>query len=415
MKMEKLKPTLVLVSICLVVALLLSSLNLITGPEIEKNKNALSNSALFEVLPDGKNFEEITDLTSYPKVIDKAYKADGGFVFRATVSGKNPGLIVMCGVSTDGKIVGTKVIDDKETDDYDKNVFPSVEGVDGKYKGMTLEGFTPYLVADATLTSSAYGEAVKACLQAYAIASGGNVDLRTPEEIFQDDCNALFGTEGKKFERWFATEVLDGINAVYESEGVGRVFVIGESLVGVKADGTVANTDISEENKALATIANATVTASTLSEITDIPEGISKKTVTKIFVTESGNYVFELSAKGYQALTEWGSGDYIKIKLSISADGKIIDCLTISQKESKGYGDVCASEEYTSQYRGRENDEIKISSSEPDSHAPGDLIPTGTTDIGAIASATFTTYGYQKAVKAAFSAFELLTNQGGDN
>ena len=70
MTKEKIMPTVVLGAICLVVALLLSVVNMFTGPVIEAAQNAAANEALLEVLPDGKNFEEITIDESYPKVIN---------------------------------------------------------------------------------------------------------------------------------------------------------------------------------------------------------------------------------------------------------------------------------------------------------------------------------------------------------
>ena len=103
----------------------------------------------------------------------------------------------------------------------------------------------------------------------------------------------------------------------------------------------------------------------------------------------------------------------IIIKLSISADGKIIECRTVDQRESKGYGDVCASETYQNQWAGKENDDLNVIGGVP-SHS-SNLVPDGSTDLGAIASATYTTQGYQKAVKAAFAAFELLTASQGGN
>ena len=49
----------------------------------------------------------------------------------------------------------------------------------------------------------------------------------------------------------------------------------------------------------------------------------------------------------------------------------------------------------------------------PDFH--DDQISNDCTDIGAISSSTFTSTGYQVAVKVAFEAFELLTNTEGGN
>ena len=95
-------------------------------------------------------------------------------------------------------------------------------------------------------------------------------------------------------------------------------------------------------------------------------------------------------------------------------DGKIIDVYTVSHAESKGYGDQCQTEEYYEQYRGKGDEEIKVSANKYSDYSD-DLIPTDTTDVGAIASSTNTTIGYQKAVKLAFKAFELLTAEGEDN
>ena len=409
MKKANFMPTIVLGSICLVVALLLSLVNSVTAPVIEAAQNAAANEALIVVLPDGKNFEEITLDEKYPAAITKGYKADGGFVFQATVTGKSAGLIVLCGIDSEGKIVGTAVIADQETDSYDANVFPAVTGTEGAYRGMDINHFAPYLVTGATLTSKAYGEAVKAALQAYVIANGGSVDVRDPEQILQDSCNEALGTTDVKFTKWFATEALEGVDAVYVAEdNSGRVYVIGETFVGVKADGTVVNAGSADEAAVMA--ADAIINASNLTEITILPEGVNTKTVKKIYVTDSGNYIFELEAKGYQALFDYGNGTLINIKLSISADGKIIDCLTVSHAESQGFGDACATEEYYEQFRGSSASDIVVSVPSPDAHA--DQIATDNTDIGAISSATFTTYGYQKAVKAAFEAYEILIAGG---
>ena len=73
---------------------------------------------------------------------------------------------------------------------------------------------------------------------------------------------------------------------------------------------------------------------------------------------------------------------------------------------------MCGTEDYYEQYRGSSASDIVLSVTSPDMHA--DQIPDGSTDIGAISSATFTTYGYQKAVKAAFEAYEILIQNGGE-
>jgi electron transport complex protein RnfG len=409
MKIANIKPTLVLCTICLVVALLLSGVNTITGPIIEAAQNAAANEALLEVLPDGKNFEEITLTPDYPAVVTAGYKADGGFVFQMTVTGKSAGMVIMCGIDADGKVVGTKVIANEETPGYAAKVFPEVEGQNGKYTGMDLSGFDPYLVSGATLTSKAFGEAIKAALQSAVLAAGGSVDTRTPEQILQDNCNAAAGTENVTYTKWFALEVIEGIDTIYEAQdGSARVYVFGESFVGVK-NGAVVTTDASEANKEAALAADAIIGALTLEDV-DKPTG-TKATVKSIKKASNGAYVFEMSADGYQAMFDYGDGTPISFKISISADGKIIDVLTISHKETAGLGDACASEEYYEQYRGKGDEDITISSKYPD-HDGTDLIPSTSTDVGIIASATYTTVGYQTAVKNAFAAFKLLTEGG---
>ena len=412
MKKNIFMPAIVLCSICVVVALLLSGINMITSPIIEAQKNAAANEALLVVLPDGKNFEEIEITSDYPEIITAGYRADGGFVFEMVVTGKSAGLDIMCGIDSDGKIVGTKVIANEETPSYAEKVFPNVEGVDGKYKGMSLDGFEPYLVSGATLTSKAYGDAIKAALQAATIAGGGSVDVRTPEQILQDNCNAALGTEALKFTKWFALASLEGIDAVYVTDdNTQRVYVIGESFVGVKA-GAVVTADVSAQNKTLALAADAVIGALTLEDVAK-PEGTAS-TVKSIKKASNGAYLFELSAEGYQSMFEWGNSTPISVKLSISADGKIIDVLTVAHDESKGYGEACATEEYYEQYRGKGDEDVKISSKYPvDYH--DDLIPSDSTDVGVISSATYTTVGYQTAIKNAFEAFKLLGAEGGAN
>ena len=417
MKKRDLMPSVVLATICIVVALMLAAINMITAPIIESRQNALANEALLEVLPDGKNFEKIELTDAYPESVTAGYKADGGYVFQMTVTGKSSGLVIMCGIDSDGKIVGTKVISNQETPSYAEKVFADIEGTSGKYTGMTLDGFAPYLVSGATLTSDAYSQAVKAALQSAVLAAGGSVDTRTPEEILQDNLNAALGTVGKTFSRWFAVEEIVGVDMVYEcSEG--RVYVIGDSYIAVKADGSVVNEDASEETKSTVLTLNAAIDASEMTELNELPDGLGKE-VTKVYVTSSGNYVFELSARGYDVAFEYSNGHMpgntpqpIIIMLSISQEGKIIDCMTVKQSETAGLGDACASDDYRNQWAGATNDDVTVVVGAPSYSS--NLIPEGSTDLGALSGATYTSQGYQKAVKAAFDAFELLTAEGGN-
>ena len=397
MKKSNLMPSLVLGSICLVVALLLSVVNMFTAPVIEAAQNAAANAALLEVLPEGKNFKQIEITDEYPDIITSGYKADGGFVFRMTVTGKNPGLVIMCGINSDGKVVGTKVIAEQETDSYDANVFPFVEGTDGKYKDMTLDSFEPHLVSGATLTSRAYGEAIKAALQSFVIANGGSVDTRTPEEILSDNLNAALNTTGKTFTKWFATEVITGIDQVYVcDDNSGYVFVIGESFIGVNASGNIVSVNVSSENSQTVNTAYTTITSSTLTAV-DLPAGVSEDAV-EAFVTASGNYVIVTKGDGYGITGDKyvKSGKQITIKTCISSEGAIICSTVVEEKETPDFGsDLLKGDGYTGKYTGKNADTYQ--------------------GVENVAGVTATCKGYKAAIKCAFDTFELLIASKGGN
>ena len=396
MKQSKVYPSLVLGCICLTVALLLSVINMFTAPVIAERENALANAALSEVLPGATDFKNITADHELPESIIEAYSANGGFVFRVSGAGRNAAIVVMVGVDTEGKITGTKIISESESKGYKESVYNRVEGVDGEYTGQTLETFAPVLQAGSTMTSNGFAEAIKAALQGYAIVNGGEVDLRTPEQILQDNCNAALGTTDVNFTLWFATEVLVGVNKTYESSE-GFVFLIGETYVGVNATG-VATADASDEDKAIALAAYELASTSALTEVA-IPDGANKTIVKKAYATTTGNYVFELEAPGFYG---GFGGAPMKISISISKDGKIINCRTTSCTKDEGFGKV-TTEEYWNLWAGKVDGDIVISDN------------SSATDLGVISGATFTTYDYQSAVKAAFKAYELLTATEGGN
>ena len=81
--------TIVLVSICAVMAVLLALTNAITAPIIEKNQSAAANEALLEVMPNGQGFE-LVDISAYtlPATVTEVYKeANGGYVVKMTTTG----------------------------------------------------------------------------------------------------------------------------------------------------------------------------------------------------------------------------------------------------------------------------------------------------------------------------------------
>ena len=170
--MKNIKPTLVLSCICMAVALILSAINMITGPIIEAQRAAAANGALIEVMPDGTGFEEI-DISALglPEVITNAYKETSGkgYVFRVTSTGYKSGMVIMVGIDAEGKITGTKCLETQDT-------FGKEPQIDNTYNGQSIADFAPNMITGATMTSNGYRDAVNNALQSFVLASGGKLD-----------------------------------------------------------------------------------------------------------------------------------------------------------------------------------------------------------------------------------------------
>lgn len=181
-KKENLIPVAVLFVICLVAALLMSVINMVTAPEIERQAEEAANAAMKVVLPDATTFTELTVTDEYPDAVIKAYKSDAGYVFQTKTTGNKAGIIAMCGVDNNGKIVGVEIISDEETPSYKAQIFPLVVGTEGVYAGKDAASIKPELVSGATKSSTGIYNAVKAALSAYAAATGGD-EIAPDQEI----------------------------------------------------------------------------------------------------------------------------------------------------------------------------------------------------------------------------------------
>ena len=159
---NKLMPSIVLCSICLIVALLMSAVNMLTAPIIEQEQAEKVQQSLARVLPTGNNFTEI-ETSGLPEIITSAFTEDGGgYVFQMSVTGYKSGLVILCGINADGSVAGADFISSSET-------LSAEVGLGDKYVGQTSSSYTPELISGATKTTSAYADAIKAALDAYAI------------------------------------------------------------------------------------------------------------------------------------------------------------------------------------------------------------------------------------------------------
>lgn len=380
---KSVQSTFVLIAICAVMAILLALTNAVTAPVIKQNQDAAANEALLVVMPEGEGFEKM-DISGYilPSTVTEVYKeAKGGYVITLTTAGYGSGLIVMCGISPDGTVTGAVCLGSTETLGYEKTFGENFTGKDaaGVDAIDTISG--------ATKTTAAYKNAMKDALNAAVILGGGSVDLRTEEEILNDNLSAALPAAEGKFTKLFITEVIEGINAVYTADnGKGYVFVVGEEFIPVDENG---HTD----NAAVKTAYDILV-ASAAEDIDLTAYGDALKYVTSAKKTATGNYILEVKGNGYGIMGEYhASGEYIIVRVSMTADGKIIDTFTVSQAESTGIGDACADEKFYGQFDGKTESDYK--------------------EIDAIGGATLTTNGYLKAIERAFNALKVL--EGGEN
>ena len=380
-------PSIVLSGICLAAALLLSVINMFTSAKILQNQADKANQAFTEVLPGATGKTQITLDDSYPEVITEAYKFDNGFVFRTEVTGYKSGLVIMCGIDLEGKVVGVKHIQSSET-------YGMEPELNKAYVGDTLDTVELILASGATpksKTSTAYYNAIKASLQGYAIANGATVDTRSPEQILQDNCNAALGTEGKTFTAFFSSYSAFGEAKVYVCDA-GAVINIGETFVGYQNGSDTPVSGGTAETEA-AYAAYSSLEKIDLSAFTGI--GNSVKSVYK---NASGEYMFSLSRKGF----EWAEAP-MEIELFINSEGVITSCVTVSHSESGGYGAIVGSSKYYEQYVGKTAETYtEVPAITPDNY-PNDNIVSG---------ATMTTNGYKTAIAHAFSAFGKITEGG---
>lgn len=389
-----LKSIVVLTAICGVMSLLLAVTNAVTGPIIKKNQEAAANEALLVVMPEGKDFQKM-ELDSYtlPSTVTEVHKeAGGGYVVKLKTAGYGSDFIIMCGVNADGTVTGAVCLSSNETLGHEKTF--------GKnFTGKNMDGVEAVdSISGATKTTVAYRNAIKDAINTATILGGGSVDIRSEEEILADNLTAALPEGAGKFTKLFLTEVIEGIDAIYTADnGKGAVCIIGEKFIGVDGTGKVVSGADGEEAKnvsaQMAILSASEETKLDLTAYTGLPSAVVSATK-----TATGNYVLEVKGAGYgiNGGNEYhpASGEYIFIKVSMTGEGKIIDCLTVSQAETPSFGGACGEEAFYGQFAGKTEADYE--------------------EIDGIAGATLTTNGYKKAILRAFEAVKILEGGAGN-
>ena len=385
------KSLVVLTAICGIIAVLLSAANFITAPIISEKEAAAANEALLVVMPDGDGFETV-DIASYelPATVTEVFSAkNGGYVFKLRTTGYGSDMVLMCGVDAKGTVTGATCLSSNETLGYELTYGDTLKGATAE----NVDGVE--VISGATKTTAGYKNAVKDALNAAVILGGGSVDLRSEEEILNDNLSAALPDAEGKFTELFMTEEAADISAIYVAEnGAGAVCVSGEQFIAVNGEGHVLSADIEETLAGrIADQAKALLSSTTeeidLSEYADLPSHLQKA-----YKTSGGNYVFELKDNGFGINgDQWynHSGKPILLKVSATAEGKIIACKTLEQYETDGIGSACADQSFYSQFNGKDETNYK--------------------EIDGISGATVTTNGYKTAVGKVFEIIKILKGE----
>ena len=328
----------------------------------------------------------------------------GAYVIEIKTSGNytaNTPVVIEVVIDAEGKIVNARTISHAETENIG-----GAQLQDGKFNagfiGKDEAGAGEVdTVAGATVTTGAYKNAVLNAFNVVKILAGESVDTRTEEEKFADALDAALPAGEGEFTKYFKVEIIDGIDAIYIADnGQGFVCLIGSDstgiFIGVGSDG-VAVGEVSAEHKALAEAAIAKITATEFTVLNKADYTGIHKRITSINVTDSGNYVFEIECEGFGKKGNhyyMPSGEYFIIKVSISAEGRILDAQTLYQSETDGIGSVQLEDgAFNAGFIGKNEDECG--------------------DVDIVTGVTLTTDAFKKGITRCYAAFEILT--GGAN
>ena len=179
---EILIPTIALLIICLVATTLLAVTNSVTMEKIALNAVETEKASRMLVLPEGKEYGEVTALDSGITYCIGTNEAgeEVGYVFTSGAKGYGGTVAVMVGVDMTGTITGVEILSHAETPGLGANaVKPDFKDrFIGKTGVLTVdktsnEGQNIQAITAATITSKAVTSAVNAVTAAYAEITGG--------------------------------------------------------------------------------------------------------------------------------------------------------------------------------------------------------------------------------------------------
>ncbi len=420
MRKESLKGVVVLTSICLVVALALSTVNMITTPLIEKADQQAANSAYFEVLPDATEFElvQADELPASVVELKKDLGGSGYGVKLSTTSNYSQApLVMILGIDTTGVITKLAVVNYAETKEVGQDFYAQFENQDS-----TLDDVD--VVAGCTFSSNAIINAVK---DAYtAIFEYGNLEKSDEQKLDELMATIMPSAINKSGTYEFTPVTIEspaaGITGAYTSENdIGYIITAeanGKKLaIGVNAFGYVYYCSDLDGNDLLNDAAYKDIisaAANTFEPLNKENDSKNQKSIKKLLsdsakldlvdiegINSSVASIYKVtdgSTKGYAIIAQTlGFGGKMKLCYILNNNGDIVKFKALSQKEESvegaSYGTLITEKSYIS----------KIEDKTVDTLTDEDLL---------VAQSTYTTNAVKLAWNDVKAAFNILTGEG---
>ncbi len=170
---SSLKPVTVLVLVCLLAGIVLSTANQITAPVIAANEEAANNATYLEALPEADSF---TPVACSVEGVISVLRADNGAGWVITAQSRGYGGQVPAAVafSDDGAILRVVMMSNGETPGLGQKV--TEETFCSQFTGRAAESFTLDeidAVSGATISSRASVNAINLAIAAYKEVTGG--------------------------------------------------------------------------------------------------------------------------------------------------------------------------------------------------------------------------------------------------
>ena len=415
--MKLLKTLGILVIIVAVFGGAMFGLHFYTEPLIEAHNAGAANERLTAVMPDGKDFEDITaTLTGLPETVTEIYKETSGLGYVIVCNGittysKTP-MVIIVGVSADGKICGINIDSYGDASSDNWNTKLDAAGYPDTYIGKDSALADVGLSTGATFSEGAFKTAVTEAMSVLTannmITAGKKSDAQILEELIptvapgftklkeaaaSGNVEKAFGTENGT---GFAYVVKSGeasVLAIVNAMGVCKVYDV------EGADVTADNAAVVAEATALASASQDSYIAAFTKKVTSMMPGAADVAAIELdtFNTVVAAVSFNVEGVTYYAFYSRSIGFHqMDVYFVIDENG------AIAKMDAKQF---IFDEEYFMSFGGMD----------PIAYKNGFVGLNGETFTGeqaVIATATMTSNAIKESTKDAFDAFNSI--KGGE-